>query len=580
MKLSENGRACASIQISPDASEPVRYAAQELSHFLSQICGDTFPVSTGHMEKTGPEILVGTSPRTDALDITGEILALGQEGTLIRVVDDNLVLGGNGRGALYCVYSFLEDCLGVRFFTPNDTYVPEQPTMEIADHTDCTYHPVLEYRDPHIGEMMHYPDFAVRRRANGWSVPFEAQHGGSVRYADGFFVHTVTKLLPPDQYFDEHPEYYALRDGERLREKTQLCLSNPEVVSLVIERVKEELRRQPDATIFSVSQDDNYNVCTCDKCRAIDEEEGSHAGTMIRFVNQVAEAIEEEFPNVVIDTLAYQFTRTPPKKTKPRKNVCVRLCTIECCFIHPLRECRTDDPDAPMPNGEVSLAEDIIGWSKICDRLYIWDYVTNFSHYWMPHPNFHVLADNIRFFVEHGAKGIFEQGCPAPNGGEMTNLRAYIISKCLWNPNTDEQKAADEFLTYLYGPAAPLMKEYMETVYHAALDKGCHLYCFNHPDKPWHTMELVEQCESLFNRMEDTASSPAILWRIRRERMAVRYLRILLTEKGSDERARLLDAFERDVKTYGVDQLWEHGTMEFCLDVLRGNKEPGYWWGK
>ena len=80
--------------------------------------------------------------------------------------------------------------------------------------------------------------------------------------------------------------------------------------------------------------------------------------------------------------------------------------------------------------------------------------------------------------------------------------------------------------------------------------------------------------------MEDAASSPAILWRIRREFMAVRYLRILLTEKGSDERARLLDAFEQDVKTYGVDQLWEHGTMDFCLDVLRGNKEPGYWWGK
>ena len=189
---------------------------------------------------------------------------------------------------------------------------------------------------------------------------------GGVGYAEGFFVHTFTKLLPPDIYFDEHPEYYAEIGGRRQREKTQLCLSNPDVLELVKARVLEELRAQPESRLFSVSQDDNYNGCTCEKCRAFDEAEGSMAGSMIRFVNRVAEAVEPEFPNVVIDTLAYQYTRKPPKHIRPRHNVSVRLCSIECCFVHPLRTCRTDDPDAPNIELSQPFAEDLIGWGKDC----------------------------------------------------------------------------------------------------------------------------------------------------------------------------------------------------------------------
>lgn len=106
-------------------------------------------------------------------------------------------------------------------------------------------------------------------------MPFLKKHGGGIKYADGFFVHTFTKLLPPEKYFDEHPEYFAEVDGARLREKTQLCLSNPEVLELVTARVLDELRKQPDAGIFSVSQDDNYNGCTCERCRAINEAEAA-----------------------------------------------------------------------------------------------------------------------------------------------------------------------------------------------------------------------------------------------------------------------------------------------------------------
>ena len=552
-----------------------RYAAEELAHWLGEITGAAFSMISDEMPPKPGDILVGASRRTSAF--AQRTASLPREGYFYCTEGENLIFGGEGRGLLYGIYAFLEDELGIRFFNPDVTHVPRRACLEIGalDRSDA---PVMEYREPSIWEVRDNA-YAVRRRCNGMlRREMPEKFGGGVGYADGYFVHTFTKLLPPDRYFDEHPEYYSEIGGKRIREKTQLCLSNPDVLALVKQRVLEELRAQPNATLFSVSQDDNYNGCTCPKCRAVDEAEGSMAGSMIRFVNAVAEAVEVEFPQVVIDTLAYQYTRKPPKLTRPRHNVSVRLCSIECCFIHPLRTCRQDDPDAPNIDLSQPFAEDLIGWGKMCNRLYVWDYVTNFSHYWMPHPNFRVLADNVRFFAENGVKGVFEQGCAAQGGGEFTGLRSYILSRALWNPDLDEKLLMEEYLTGVYGQAGPVLMRYLDTVYQAANEAGRHLYCFNHPDKPWHTMELVKTCEKLFDEAERKADNDEILLRVRRQRLAVRYLKILLTAKGSEERNALIDAFEPDARDFGITMLWEREDMDFCLRVLRGIQEPGYWW--
>ena len=575
MKLAQNHVAHSRIVTAQPCDPVTRYAAEELARWLGEMTGASFAIAADILPPQKNDILLGESKRTAAY--ADRIAALPKEGYFYCTDGDGLVFGGKGRALLYAVYAFLEDELGIRFFAPDVTHVPHRCCVEIGvlDRTDA---PVMEYREPATPECRN-TDFAVRRRANGrFARASVEKYGGGVGYADGYFVHTFTKLLPPDQYFDEHPEYYSEINGERIREKTQICLSNPEVLKLVTERVLEELRKQPDATLFSVSQDDNYNGCTCEKCRAIDQEEGSMSGSVIRFVNAVAEAVEKEFPDVVIDTLAYQYTRKPPKLVRPRHNVSVRLCSIECCFVHPLRDCRSDDPDAPNIDLSQPFADDLIGWGKMCNRLYIWDYVTNFSHYWMPHPNMHVLVDNVRFFKENGVKGVFEQGCGAQGGGEFTGLRSYLLSKALWNPDFDEELAIDEYLTGVYKDAAPYLRRYLEEVYNAVIEKGCHLYCFNHPDKPWHTMELVERCEKWFDAAEKAAPDEEILMRVKKQRLAVRYLRILLTPKGSEERNALLDAFEPDAKAFGLTMLWERENMDYCLRVLRGLQDPGYWW--
>ena len=571
------------IAVAADAPETERFAAEELRDYMGRMAERSF-VIIGAPRADEPAVLVGRAACAAAGLIPDSDLT--EDGFLITAGPEPdsgcprvCITGAHPRGTLYGVYEFLEEYLGCRFFSPEAETVPVRKEMAV-EAMKIRRVPALEYRSSSVWQLLD-PLFGAKRRINGRERTDDAKTGGRVAYGTSYFVHTFCRhLLRPEDYFDEHPEYYSEINGERIREKTQLCLTNPDVLRLVTDQVLADIRREPEARVFSVSQDDNYNGCTCARCRAVDEYEGSQAGSLLRFVNAVAEEVEKEFPDVIIDTLAYQYTRRPPRHTRARRNVCVRLCTIECCFLHPLAECTADDPDAPRKDYARSFREDLIDWGEKCSRLYIWDYVTNFSHYWMPHPNWHAMAENIRFFRDHHVRGLFEQGCGAPGGGEMNDLRAYLLGKAMWDPDSDEQKNRSEFLAAVYGSAAPYMDEYLETVWQAVDQCGSHLYCFNHPDKEWHTMTLVERCEALFAQAKAAADSETVLRRVRFQEMAVRYLRILLTPKGSQERRELIARFAPDMKAFGITMLWERADADTCLAILNGEQEPGYWWAK
>jgi len=175
-------------------------------------------------------------------------------------------------------------------------------------------------------------------------------------------------------------------NGKRIID--QPCLSNPEVLSIVIEELKKEMAEQPDKNVWSVSQNDIISYCQCPACRAAIEEEGSPAGPIIRFVNKVA----EQFPDKIISTLAYEYSRSAPKATKPRDNVQIMLCTIE------LNRSKSIESDTASRQ----FVKDFSDWGKISKHIYLWDYTVNFSHHVSPFPNLHVLQPNIQFFTRNG----------------------------------------------------------------------------------------------------------------------------------------------------------------------------------
>jgi hypothetical protein len=295
----------------------------------------------------------------------------------------------------------------------------------------------------------------------------------------------------------------------RTADNAQLCLSNPELRDFVVERVKQALRDAPEARIISVSQNDCFNPCECDNCKALDDAEGSHAGSLLAFVNYIAEKIKPDFPSVAVDTLAYQYTRKPPRAARPRPNVIVRLCSIECDFRQTL--------DSPA---NAAFAADIRGWEQRADRLYVWDYVTDFAHYLQPFPDWFALGPNLRFFQAHHVRGVFEEGASESSGAEMAELRAWLLAQLLWNPNQDDQALIREFLDGCYGAAAQPLARYLQLMQTAS--QGFNLSCYSPTDSPFLRFKPLAQAEAFWQQAEQAvADNDELLARVRLGHLSV-----------------------------------------------------------
>lgn len=513
--LADGGKSPYHIVVSAGAAPPVRHAAEELRSFLREISGAEIPIVTDR-EPPGPaEILVGGSERLRALDPSIDLAALGREGYVLRTVGPHLVIaGGEPRGTLYGVYGLLEDHLGCRWFTPAVSRIPKQERLTVPELAE-TVVPALEYREPFTFDCFD-GDWCARNRMNSSSGRLDEKRGGKIQFGDGFFCHTFATLVNPGVHFAAHPEYFSLVGGQRQSGYAQLCCTNEAVIQLCIEGIRAAMRAHPEAFVFSVSQNDTFLQCECERCQALAAAEDSQMAPVLALVNRVAEAVEKEFPNQVVETLAYQWTRRPPKTLRPRPNVIVRLCSIECCFAHPLESC-----DSPANR---AFCADLAGWAKVCDRLWIWDYVTDFAHYLLPFPNQRVRDDNIRLFVRNHARGIFEQDAYESPEGELSGLGGWLTAKYLWNPAYDEETAIAEFLSGVYGPAAAPIRGYLDLLHDYVVKENVHVLIWAAPTSPHLPDELLLAADRLWQKAEELAAGDsAALGRVRLARLSVDY---------------------------------------------------------
>lgn len=510
IQIAKDGNARCVIVTQLGATAAERHAASELASALEQITGAKFQPQELTANVPESAIVIGPGALAAKLFPEVQLSVFGGEEYIVRTKGKHLLLaGGRPRGTLYAVYRFLQDELGVRWFAPWASHFPKHPILSIGK-LDRRGKPAFEYRDP-----FWFPafdgDWAARNFSVSQTARLKEHHGGQTVYKG--FVHTFYPLVPADPHFKTHPEWFSLLKGKRVAEGAQLCTTDPVLRDFMVERVKTWLRESPNANIVSVSQNDHFNPCECEHCAAVDEREGSHAGSLLELVNYVAEKIELEFPNVLVDTLAYQYTRKAPKTIRPRRNVIIRLCSIECNFAKPLED----------PSNEL-FARDIRDWQRLTDRLYIWDYTTDFAHYVMPFPNYFVLGPNARFFHRNGVVGLFEQGAYQSFGGEMSELRAWVLARLLWNPYQDDRQLIREFVAGYYGKAsAPFILRHLQLISEAAQPYYIGIF---HPDaNPYLRFPMLAKAEQLWARAEVAAQgNPEHLWRVRQSRLSVGYI--------------------------------------------------------
>jgi len=557
IRLASGMKALAAIVVPADATQQEMYAATELRYYLDLMSSADFKIERAPYE--GAQIALGRAAEA----MIGADEGLGEDGFRIATLPEAVAIEGGVRGVIYGAYELLE-ALGCRFFTSSCEKVPCVTELTVEE-LNTRQVPALEYRDHNYFDFKNNPRFAVKSRLNGHFPPIKEKFGGHMPYTG--FVHTAEMLVPTEVWGESHPEYFAMYDGKRctLKERTQLCLSNPEVIEVAKKKVREILRANPQTRIMSISQNDISPGCQCEKCLAIDREEGSPAGTLLRFVNAIAEEMEPEFPNVIFDTLAYQYTRPIPTLTKPRHNVCVRLCSIECCFSHSFETC-DQDRSVVLPDGSrSSFIADLRNWGTYHDRLYIWDYTTCFAHYPAPYPNWRVLQPNMQSFVKNHVKGVFEQACGAARGGvDFNELRAYVITKLLWNADCDVQKHIEEFTDYYYGAAGKYVREYIDALCDKAEKDNIHVGFNDQTDTPLYSDEMLDLLDSIMDKAEAAVQGDVLrLWRVGKARLSVRWVRIKNKKMLKDQLdPEEVTKFFTDWREYGMSRIDEWVSAE------------------
>ncbi|MBO4286977.1 MAG: family 78 glycoside hydrolase catalytic domain [Kiritimatiellae bacterium] len=441
----------------PGATET--YAAEELRDHVKQMTDVELPIVNAAVAGKKSIFIRRT-------EIKG---AYPNDAFRIKAEGGDLCITGGKRGVLYGVYEILETYGGCKWYASWHRVVPRKDCLAVPANLDDEQHSAFAMRQPFWYDVNLHRDFAARLRVNGYNCTpggVDAKYGGDdFRFGGGLGnCHTFNTLLPPSVYFDKHPEYFSLVKGKRLNGRTQLCLTNPDVLRIVTSNVLERIRKDPGAKFYGVSQNDWYNYCECEKCAAVDKEEESHAGTMVRFVNAIAEEVEKEFPDVMIETLAYQYTRKPPKKTRLRRNVVPCLCTIECDFARPMNE-------SPYKEN-IRFRKDIETWKTQTDQLYLWDYVTEFQNFTFPFPNILALQDNVRFFRDNNVKELFAEGAQIGRHGAFAELKAWLLAKWMWNPELPIEPLLKDFLEGYYGEAAPFIRTYLDELHKRQRDWG------------------------------------------------------------------------------------------------------------
>lgn len=483
--ICENGKAVSRIVIPANPTSVEKHSSVVLQNYLKKITGADFEIVSDASGARQNDIQIGCVDRPETAGI--DFAELKRDGYVIRTDNGRLTIaGGADKGTMYGVYGFLEKHLNCRKYSSKVTVVPTQFNIAVSD-IDEKEIPVFEYREV-LYKDVYDPEYME------WHGLGKHQTDAYGKGDWGSWCHTTMSLVPPKEYAAAHPEYYSMINGKRVfsTEKPnvgEICWSSEGAFEAAYQHLKPQVEANPDITYWSVSQQDNADYCRCPVCQKVYEQTGSTQGTIVPFINKMA----RKFPDKTISTLSYWYSTRPPKGLELEKNVNIMLCNIG------------SPRHIPIEEGDSTFTADIKAWHQIHDNFIIWDYVIQFTHLMAPFPNLRTLQPNLQFLHKNGVKAIFEQG-NRETGGEFCELRAYIISKLMWNPYQEVEPIIDDFVNGYYGPAGKYIRQYIDLLHNSMEATKAKLSIFG---RPWDnrdtflTEELIGKYYALLKQAMD-----------------------------------------------------------------------------
>jgi len=462
-----------------------QFAATELQRYLEKISGVRLPVvKEDAADKSIYSFFIGNTRKAAAAGVKPSESAMGRDGFALRSVPGGLVvLGRNDLGSVFGVYELLERYFDVRWFMPGDLgeHVPKRDVLEIGK-INLVFKPSFRVRWVGDGE------WPLRQRMNAYVKAGDRNVGINWKW----HFHTFIKLIPPEKYYAEHPEYFAMVKGKRTvtDSKThgnQLCTSNPAVIREVVKNLIATLDAEPEIEIITLSPNDGGGFCECEKCTALDEPGrdwfAKYSRRLAIFNNEVAKPVKQKHPNVLIKVGAYAMYARPPldKDYRPESNLFFQLCHLYFCHNHPLSSTACKEGVTYKPSKEFQPNQEfrkiLDQWRKLSPHLFIYEYysIGGMARANLPWPLVHTIRSDIPYYRKCGVEGFYTQ--LSDTLWHRLGLNYYLAAKLCWNADLNVDALLDDYFRKFYGLAAVPMRDYFMAMEQSMQDwNGCASY--------------------------------------------------------------------------------------------------------
>ncbi|MFP8781177.1 DUF4838 domain-containing protein [Hydrogenophaga sp. RWCD_12] len=424
------------IVVGADASAQTRANAQQLATLLGRMTGQRFDVTQG----SGQEgIVLGTAASFAQLKTSVVFQPqspLGREDYLIRSHAKGVwVIGATDLGAQNGMWDLLYR-LGYRQYFPGAAWevVPSSPRLTLDIDT------------------VERPSYYSRRIWYSYGMSKESGEANAEwcrrnRCTPGMELNTghayggLANALAPE--LEKHPEYLPLINGQRQKPRNlKFELGNPELRALIARHAVEQFRKRPTLDSISMDPSDGGDWSQSEESAKL----GSVSDQVLTLANEVAAAVDKEFPGKRVGIYAYNY-HSPPPNIRVHPNVVVSVATA---FI----------------KGDLTVDELMAGWSKQGATLGVREYYS-VNPWDRDQPgaargsNLAYLRHTIPHFHALGARYMSAESSDnwAPNG-----LGYWLAARMLWDIREAGRVEAlvEDFLDKAFGPAKEPMRRFYE----------------------------------------------------------------------------------------------------------------------
>ncbi len=585
-----------SVVVPTDCPQERAVVADDLAQTLTQMTGEDTRLlrrDPGRALPDGPKVLLGDE-FASRLDRTRLSRHVGYDGYVMRSLDDETLLlcGRNEAGHANAAYGWLRE-LGCRWLMPgpNAAVIPQTPEPRLSGwdeveepawvHRNLWYSGLKLFREQAPEDIA-----AAREELAVWQRRNRMGQGVPVR-----FGHSFLHVVPAADYFETHPEYFALYNGERIPDG-QLCTTNEDVIEIFADAAIKAFDENPDLKSFSLSPNDGYRWCHCDACEALDPPEAREtrrgkADRVVTFANAVARRVKERHPDRWLAFYAYAGCVVPPTYADPDDNVLVVLTHYIMDSLRPI--------DAPDSKWNATFRDYVDGWGSVSEQMFLREY---YCRWWAPWPMWPGAAEDIPWLNERNFNGF---NAELEGRSEAAEIGWYVLGQLLWDPSQDADALLDEYFTGLYGPAAGAMREYFNTLREAAADPSLRARGGYDEIPTLFPPELIARARELLRPAEAAAETDAQRFQVQRSVDAMATMSAwydldaavgeAAADPGDAQRARLLAVRDRSVEVlervrgYDLARYWSSqrdGAMLALLEdaqVLLGEVTIDPWIG-